>query len=83
MRVAARDVVRFAGCAFAAAVRDGLALRALGFSGTGMPVAMSIAAIMASRTVLAIALIASLIEAAGLATGSLTVDAGEAPQLPR
>src|SRR5512137_2486732 len=48
------------------------------FAGATVLVAMSIAAYIASRIVLAIALIASVIVAAGFTTGSLTVVAGGA-----
>ena len=78
LRVEARDSTRLAGRGVAA--RATAALRVEDF-GAGVPVAMSIAAIIASRTLVAIALIASLIAAAGFATGSLTVVAGGAAPL--
>ena len=74
VRVDARDGVRLAARALAwvAGLRTDLAF------GAGAPVAISIAAIIASRTLFAIALMASVIEAAGFVVGSLTVVAGGA-----
>jgi hypothetical protein len=74
VREAARDTDRLAG----RAAEADLARTAFGLLVAGAPVAISIAAIIASRTEFAMALIASVMAAAGFAIGSLTVVAGGA-----